>query len=155
MRYFAFLASLLALAGIGIAGFEVQHVLQSEPVAANVSNSNPSRPAVEPQPPRSLESQRWPAVFGEIVVPEPQPPEPPAPPAPPPPQSPPVDALGYVLNGTVELDSGVWAIVSHPAGEKVLTVGDQLEEGATVVEIDAEGLWLETARGRELLGFGE
>lgn len=157
MRYFAFLASLLALGGIALAGLEVKRVVQSEPLATVVNPNGVVQNVAEPQPPQSLSAQRWPAAFGDIVVAEPQPPAPveaPAP-APPTPQSPPIDALGYVLSGTVELNGSVWAIVSHATGQSVLKVGDQLSEGLTVVKIDAEGLWVDSTRGRELLAFGE
>ncbi len=97
-------------------------------------------------------SAPWPALFGVYQPPEPQPP---APVAPPPPPTPPLASLGFSLRGIFSKDSESWAILGHPNGDSILRVGDQLIDGVTLSEITSEGIWVETARGRELLGFPE
>lgn len=158
MRVIAFLASLVALAGLGFAGQKLQIAWVSEPQVVTTESSGQPQRVAELQRPSSPQFREWPAIFGERVIPEPQPPappNPPEPPEPPPPAAPPVESLGYSLKGTVELGGSSWAIVSHPTGDQVLSVGDELVAGVIVVEITEEGLGLETARGREFIGFGE
>ncbi len=158
MRAIAFLASLVALAGLAFAGQKLQKAWVSEPQVVTSERSGQAQRVAELQPPRSSQARDWPAVFGERVVPEPQPPAPPKPPEPPapaPPPAPPIESLGYSLKGTVELGGSFWAIVSHPTGDQVLSIGDELTNGIKVVEITEEGLGLETARGREFIGFDE
>lgn len=105
----------------------------------------------------------WPALFGVVYVPEPQPPEPPEPqppepePQPPSPPMPPLDSLGYSLRGVVSDGQSQWAIVSHPTGERLLRVGEALDENYVVTAIDNHGLWLATSSGgaAQLLAFAK
>lgn len=151
VRLLVALCTLAALAGAALAGKELHRVLTSgAPAALDVF----AAAAPEPQPPQSSSrtTLTWPALFGEARKVEPQPPTPPQPPQP---QAPPVSSLGYVLRGTVELSGETWAIVSHPTGERILRVGDALAEGVNVTGIDAMGLVLQSARGREVLEFAK
>lgn len=73
----------------------------------------------------------WPAVF-EVYVPDQ--------PAPPPPPKP---RLNYDLVGLVANDGpDSWAFVRGPSMEKLVRVGDTLEGGEKVVNIDAQGVWI-------------
>ncbi|MDU8912183.1 hypothetical protein [Aestuariicoccus sp. MJ-SS9] len=160
MRVLAFLATLAALAAAALAGQELRQVLErpvpdtaAPPVTAAGADPDPARAA--PAPPRD-----WPALFGEVVVAEPQPPKPPAPapePQPPRPPAPPIDSLGYSLQGLVSEGENRWAIVSHPTGETLLRVGDMLGEIYEITAIDAQGLWARAAPDADpvLLGFAE
>lgn len=91
----------------------------------------------------------WPALFGEpqppAPEPEPQPPAPepePEPPAPPAPPLPPLESLGYSLKGLVRANDVVWAMISHPTGDRVLRVGDTLQDDLIVTRIDETGIWV-------------
>lgn len=101
----------------------------------------------------------WPPLFGELQPPTPQAPSPPKPAAPDPvkPASgPPLDSLGYQLKGVMRVGGEAWGIVFHPTGERILRVGDDLQEGLSVARIDAEGLWVRRAgEAPQLLGFVE
>ncbi|MEP2785123.1 MAG: type II secretion system protein N [Pseudoruegeria sp.] len=94
----------------------------------------------------------WPALFGVYQPPEPQPPTPVAPPLPP---TPPLESLGYSLRGVFSNETESWAILAHPQGGKIMRLGDTLIDGVTITEISPEGIWVETARGREQLGFAK
>jgi hypothetical protein len=158
IRFIAFLATLGFLAAVGLTALELRAVWQSPvPEAAVVTREDVSFDMPEPlrQPP-----PRWPAVFGEAVVPEPQPPRPPAPkpePQPPKPPVPPIDSLGFTVKGVVSDGQSRWVIVSHPTGDQLLKVGDRLGEHYTVARIDAAGLWGRSDPEAEpvLLGFAE
>lgn len=156
MRLIAYLTLLIGLAAAGRAGQMLWQEWQVPPVAGL-----PEGPVTEaaqapaPQPPAP--PRRWPALFGEKQppappAPDPQPPEPePQPPAPP---APPLSSLGYELKGVVRAEGTVWAIVSHPTGERILRVGTTLEDGLIVREITEEGVWIgPEGRDPELLGF--
>lgn len=153
VRLLALLASCLAIAGIALAAIELQRVWTQD-AAAGPEARAAVRAAPAPPVPAGQGPRAWPALFGERVAPEPQPPTPPQPPAPP---APPLASLGYALRGMVaQGDGGItWALVSHPSGERIVRIGDMLAEGFEVVDIDAGGLWVESARGREVLEFAE
>lgn len=109
-------------------------------------------------PPRA--PHRWPPVFGHPKPPEPPAapePTPPAPVAEPPkPPAPPVESLGYQLKGLVRTDTAVWALVSHPTGERIMRVGDSLADGIVITRIDEAGVWLDTGGDAlAVLGFAE
>lgn len=152
VRLLAFLVTLAALAGVALAGKEFQRVWTGVPTdreaPAQTAQTAQSPPTDAPR----AERGDWPALFGEKKVEPPKPPEPPTPPAPP---TPPVASLGYALSGTVARNGALWAILSHPTGGRILKVGDELEPGITVVDIDATGVWFETSRGREALEFAK
>lgn len=152
VRLVAFACLLAALAGIGFAGMELRRTIVATQTAEqqiDVADNMPPPGAIQTTP---APIQTWPALFGEVVVVQPQPP---APPQPPQPQAPPVSSLGYILKGTVVLGGDTWAILSHPTGERILRVGDSLVEGAEVIDVNAEGLWLKTSRGKEVIAFEE
>ena len=92
-----------------------------------------------------------PALFGTYRPPEPQPPAPVE--AQPP--TPPISSLGYSLRGVFASGDDSWAIVSHPTGEQILRVDDELTPGMVVARIDEAGLWVRTANGDELMGFDQ
>ncbi|MFK7940736.1 MAG: hypothetical protein AB8B82_15245 [Roseovarius sp.] len=157
MRFAALLALLISLAAAGWAGqaFWQEWQVVRDPVGPRAVLQQEA----EPQPPaEALPPRIWPLLFGEKMPPkaalEPQPPE--AEPEPPKAKAPPIDALGYTLNGVVRADGAVWAMVSHPTGEQVLRIGDELEAGLVVARIDEQGLWAGPA-GEEpgLLGFAD
>ncbi|APZ54036.1 type II secretion system protein N [Salipiger abyssi] len=152
MRILATLCTLAALAAAGWSGVVLWQELDTrtaaaQPVPAGVILTEAAATA-PPAPPR-----RWPALFGE-----PQPPAPPAPAEPTPPAAakPPLESLGYRLNGVVRSGNKVWAIVSHPAGEQLVRGGDRLGEGILIDRIDTEGMWISRDGDTpELLAFPE
>ncbi len=158
MRLLAIFASLLALAGVAYGGHALWQALQA-PLPAAALAPPPAPAAAAPDDTRPTTAPRhWPAVFGAAPKAEPQPPAPPTPPVaaqPPKPPMPPIESLGFALKGMVRNGTGDWAIVTHPTGEQILRVGDELTPGVTVVEITAEGLWVERDGERSLLGFLE
>ncbi|MBD3664944.1 type II secretion system protein N [Sulfitobacter aestuariivivens] len=158
MRLIAAIMTLLALAASGLAGQRL-HATLTEPslpeevvlVAPATASDAPS--TVTAEPPR-----KWPALFGEIEPPTPQPPvtepQPPAPVVEPQPPRPPIESLGFRLRGVVRADDTVWAMVSHPTGEQVFRVGDELLEGVVIERIDEQGLWIDNGKDDlTLLGF--
>lgn len=154
MRSIAVIATLVIAGVLGHLGVGL-YGLSQLPTGSAQQISAPQ----EPQPPApsqnaSVQIQDWPAIFGQEVIIEPQPPSEPEP-QPPAPPTPPVSSLGYTLSGTVVSDSDQWAILSHPTGQRILRVGDALEEGIVVSEITDDGVWLTTGSGREMLGFQE
>ncbi|SFL05062.1 type II secretion system protein N [Shimia haliotis] len=161
MRLLAFFATLIAFAGLILAGLELRSAMTTplpptETRAAQSSALQQTR-RDEPQPPR-----QWPAVFGEEIKEEKQPPTLPTPPRaalPPPPPMPPIESLGYTLKGMVRTDAqdgtGDWAIVSHPTGDRLVRVGDSLSDGVEIISITQEGIWVDRAGTRALLGFEE
>lgn len=156
MRLVAALLTLVILGAAGLAGQMLYQELQTPPTAPvqatlQTVQSQPTSSAVPPR--------QWPALFGEPQPPAPpaSEPQPPAPePQPPAPSMPPLDSLGYGLKGVVRINDNDWAIVSHPTGERLVRVGDVLQEGLIVTRIDDVGLWV-SANGAaaELLGFEE
>lgn len=157
MRFAAYVALLISLAAAGWAGQALWQELQVShaPLPARAKG----QPTAEPQPPaEALPPRTWPLLFGEKMPPlppkEPEPPQ--TEPEPPKSKAPPIEALGYTLNGVVRAEGTVWAMVSHPTGEQILRVGDVLEAGLVVARIDEQGLWA-GAEGEEpgLLGFPE
>lgn len=163
IRLLAILATLAALAAVAWAGQGLRIALETPlpaPASAQapLTGAAPDLVRAAPQPPRD-----WPALFGEVVIPEPQPPAPPPPrpepqpPAPPAPPAPPIESLGYTLRGVVSDGENRWAMVSHPTGEQLLRVGDMLGETYEIVAIDTAGLWGRSSPGAEavLLGFAE
>ena len=148
MRLLAFLATLAALVAAVLAGQELWYVLNapSKPAPQRIAAIEPAAPETA-QPPRT--TLPWPALFGEIAPPAP--PEPveaePEPPEPEPqPPGPPLASLGYTLKGVIRTEGQVWAMISHPSGERILKQGDMLEEGLEVTRIDATGIWVDTGR---------
>lgn len=157
MRFLAYFALAISLGAAAWAGQVLWQELQvsHDPVAARAALERD----VEPQPPaEAMPPRQWPLLFGEKM-----PPLPPKPadaaeeePQPPPEKAPPIEALGYTLKGVVRAGGTVWAMVSHPTGDEVLRVGDELAAGMIVAKIDEQGLWAGT-KGAEpaLLGFPE
>ena len=155
MRFVAALLTLVALTAAALAGQGLWQEVKDPPAVAI--------PAAvihkaEPQPPAAaLPPRNWPALFGEPQPPlPPQPePQPPAPVAEAPASSmPPLDSLGYTLKGLVRSEGAIWALVSHPGGDRVLRPGEDLEDGYTVKRIDSAGLWVTDGTAEPaLLGF--
>lgn len=159
MRLIAAIMTLIALAASGLAGQRLHETLTA-PATDSASNQIMRSEGAEPQPPRQPPSpRRWAAVFGELQPPTPPAAAPPAPTPPTPvaepqPPRPPIESLGYALKGVVRVDATIWAMVSHPTGEQILRVGDDLTEGVEIQRIDEQGLWVDN--GEEdlvLLGF--
>lgn len=162
MRLVAAIMTLVTLAASGLAGQRLHETLntplpdQAARIAARVETED----ATPPAPPARV--RQWPAIFGE--------PQPPAPPSPPPqaepqppalqaepqPPRPPIESLGYALKGVVRVDQKIWAMVSHPTGQSLMRVGDELVEGAEITRIDEQGLWVDYGADTPvLLGFVE
>jgi len=155
MRFVAFFALLISLGAAGWAGQVLWQELQVsyDPVAARAEGGGEA----EPQPPaQAMPPRAWPILFGEKMPPQQQEPPKAEEPEAPSPKAPPIDSLGYTLSGIVRADGSVWALVSHPSGEQVLRVGDDMGAGVIVARIDEQGLWA-GAEGDEpgLLGFPE
>lgn len=144
MRFVAALLTLMTLAVAGWAGQSLYQELRmtpaaTKPAAVQIAKLKPTEVAIPPR--------QWPALFGEpqppapaIVAPAPptQEPQPPAPP------SLSIEDMGYTLKGVVRINSGGanWALVSHVTGERLMRVGDILQDGLIVARIDGEGLWV-------------
>lgn len=154
MRLLSATVTVAMLVGAALSGFALWTELSAQPVA---NATTPKTAEAEAQPPRQAASRLWPALFGEPQPPAPQPPTPqPVEPARNAPPKPPLSSLGYSLSGVVTTDTGTWALLSHPAGGKLVKVGDALERGVEVVRIDADGLWLSRdGDAPELLAFAE
>lgn len=159
MRLAAFLLTLVALVGAGFAGERALRVWSDDnlPAAPVIARAADGAATSQPMPPR--DAMRWPALFGELqppAPPEPPAPEPVAEPQPPKPPLPPLDSLGFALKGVVRSGDAVWGLVSHPTGERILRVGDEMASGFTVDKIDENGLWLDIGDDTPvLLGFPE
>ena len=163
MRIIAFGMTLIALGGAGIAGERLRvawQSMQDEPlevrVAVNAADPSTSDVTENLTPSAPF---RWTPLFGEL-----QPPAPPvqpvvaepvaAEPQPPRPPLPPLDSLGFSLKGVVRSGDAVWGMVSHPTGERIIRVGEELAAGIRVDRIDAAGLWVDRGGDdAELLGF--
>lgn len=157
MRLIAALLTLMALALAAQAGHGLWQELTRPPAAPVQMAAAGDSDAVFPAPARQ-DRRRWPALFGEKQPP--RPPEPPkqteAEPQPPRAPKPPIDSLGYHLKGVVQAGNATWAMVSHPSGEQLLRVGDDLREGITVARIDRAGVWVSReGDAPELLAFPE
>ncbi len=158
MRWTAYLLTLAALLLAVFAGWSLFLAVSGRSIAMDdaVAESNiavlATSTANEPQPPR-----RWAAVFGEARPDEPQPPAPTQvePPAPVVEATPPIESLGYGLKGIVRTDAGEWAVISHPTGDILVHVGEDIIQGAVLVEIDAGGAWIEQNGARKLLALPE
>ncbi|MEL6886677.1 MAG: type II secretion system protein N [Pseudomonadota bacterium] len=157
----AFLVTLLALAAAGLAGDRFWR-LWTVPQAGGqaVLARSVDTPAPDGTAPAQVPPHRWRPVFGEVQPPAP--PEPPAPPAPAPepqppaPPAPPIESLGFTLKGVVRAGDAVWGLVSHPTGERVVRVGDELADAVTVARIDEQGLWVDNGGDAPvLLGFAD
>ncbi|MEO9496866.1 MAG: hypothetical protein ABJG42_20515 [Vibrio splendidus] len=139
--------TLLTLAATGLAGQKLWDVSQDESTSSTQIIASQTQ-RNEPQPPTpARQPLRWPALFGELAPPAPpQPPTPPEPPAPPPeakPPAPPLESLGYQVKGIVRAGDSVWGLVSHPTGEQLVRVGQELAAGVKILRIDEDGLWID------------
>ena len=159
MRFVAALLTLVALTAAALAGQGLWQEVKAPPAAsspAEVVLAGASQPPTSSLPPRV-----WPALFGEPAPPmppkaEPQPPKPVVAPQPPRPQMPPLESLGYELKGLVRTDGAIWAMISHPTGQRVLRPGDDLEPGYRIDRIDSAGIWVTDGEADPaLLGFRE
>lgn len=152
VRLIVLIVSLALLGAAALAGQSLWHTLTATPGARDAIAVSSDEQAAEYQ--TSTRSTRiWPAVFGDVVREEPQPPAPPQPPTPPTtaaPPTPPIGSLGYVLQGVVRAGDSEWAIVSHPTGQRILRVGDLLQDGISIVSMDETGLTV-TQNGQEAI----
>lgn len=157
MRWLAWLLTPLTLVAAVWAGDQLRRALE-DPLPAVSAAARAARDDTialdlpEPQPP-----MRWPSLFGTYTPPEPQPPRPPEPVAetPPQPPAPPIDSLGFALKGLVTDGANNWAIVSHPTGERLVRVGDQLSQGVTVTAIEPGGITVDNHGTEARLIFSE
>jgi hypothetical protein len=136
IRFFAFILFIGFAAVSGWLGLDMWNKLGSAlPPARSAQAIIPSADLTQTsaQPP----ARRWPSLFGVAVKNEPQPPQP-APVS----AQPPLENMGYKLQGIVHSGDSQWAIVSHPTGDILLRQGDTLIDGVIVTEINAEGLWV-------------
>ncbi|WP_189371745.1 hypothetical protein [Tateyamaria omphalii] len=156
--------TLIALGGAGIAGERLRvawQSMQDGPIDTQLLvkevSSEPNQSALQ-QPEKA--PFRWTPLFGELqpptvavaptVVEQVAAPEPPKPPLPP------LDSLGFSLKGVVRSGDAVWGMVSHPSGDRILKVGEELAAGIRIDRIDAAGLWVDRGESNpELLGFPE
>lgn len=159
MRLIAFLLTLVGLVGAGFAGDRALRVWSDDnlPAAPVLARADAPDTASEPMPPAP--ATRWPTLFGEPQPPAPPAPPPPTPvaePQPPKPPAPPLSSLGFALKGVVRAGDAVWGLVSHPTGERILRVGDEMAHGFIVDKIDEQGLWIDNGSDAHvLLGFPE
>ena len=161
MRAIAAIMTLLALGAAAFAAQKLRDVVMQPEAEAGVSVAAIGTQAAPQTPTSQPPARQWAPLFGELAPPTP--PEPPAPPtpepepqppAPPEPPKPPVDSLGYALKGVIRAGDAVWAMVSHPTGERIIRVGDELVEGLVIKRIDEAGLWVDNGGDTlELLGF--
>ena|GEM_PF-6046190 len=66
--------------------------------------------------------------------------------------SPPFDH-DYILKGLFASPQASWAILADSKGDFLVRVGDTLSQDIEVSTIDADGVWIETPQGQELIGF--
>ena len=162
MRLIALGMTLVALTGAGIAGerFHVAWQSSQDGLDAQISSaeSAPASASDRAVDPVEQVTMRWSPLFGEVQPPAPvEPvvvPENVPPPEPPQPPMPPLDTLGFTLKGVVRSGDAVWGLVSHPSGDRIVRVDEELAAGVMVHRINAAGLWVQ--RGNlepELLGF--
>ena len=139
----------------GMAGPQARSVLLNTPEAPSRSSAAKTG-QTDTAPNAPIDVRHWPPLFGEPQPPAPPQAQPPAVAQPASPPKPPLESLGYTLNGVVRTDNGVWAMVGHPAGGRLLRKGDVLEPGIVVARIDAEGVWISRYDDKpELLAFPE
>lgn len=148
MHLISAFCTLIALAAAAQAGHllwqEIQGPSSLPARALAAAPAAVQQPAAAPAPPRS-----WAPLFGEK-----QPPQPPAAAPAASASEPPLASLGYALQGVVQAGEATWAMISHPAGARLLRAGDELPGGVKVVRIDSRGLWLSRSDGApELLNF--
>ncbi|APX14293.1 hypothetical protein [Tateyamaria omphalii] len=157
MRLIATFFTLLALVATGFAGKGL-HAALSDPTPAAALRNVPA-PVETVSATQGMDAMtQWPNLFGE-----PQPPKPPTPAAPvlqtevePQPPAIPLESMGYALTGVVRAGDAVWGVVSHPTGDQILRVGDQLNDRMAIARIDENGLWVDVGGDKtELLGFAE
>ncbi len=160
MRLIAAIMTLVTLAAAGLAGQQLYETVNVPEAALDVAALTQTNSA-EPQPPTpAAPSQRWPALFGEVQPPLPKAPEiiaeTPTPAQEPQPPKPPVSSLGYSITGLVDLGDSAMAMVSHPTGNKLMRVGDDLADGVIIKRIDEAGLWVDNGADKlELLAYSK
>lgn len=98
--------------------------------------------AVEAATPEALPTD-WPPVFDAYV------------PDPPRAQAPPNKAEKYRLVGLVAGGKDAWAIMTASDGDVLVRVGDRLIGGERVIEIEANGVWIDRDDKRALIRFEE
>ncbi|MEM8848446.1 MAG: hypothetical protein AAGE03_00280 [Pseudomonadota bacterium] len=162
MRLIASFFTLLGLAATALAGAQLTDTLVGAAPNAEWTDMAPALGdvAADGQAQTTTQALVWPALFGEPEPPRPAAPLPPAPPVitaepqPPTPPRPPLSSMGYQLKGVVRAGGSVWGLVSHPTGDTVMRVGDDMGEGMIISRIDGAGVWVETGTDKpELLGF--
>lgn len=161
MRLIAAIMTLVALGAAALAGQKLRDVMMQTEAETVVSLVPQIGTAQTQSDLPNTPTRHWPSLFGELAPPTPPAPpvvatpEPePQPPVPSTPPKPPIDSLGYTLNGVVRAGDNVWAMVSHPTGEQILRVGDDLGNGTIINRIDEAGLWVDNGGDEpELLGF--
>lgn len=156
MRWLAWLLTPLTLAAAALAGNQLYRALQ-QPLPAALAIAPAPTDALAPDLPEPQPPMRWPSLFGTYSPPEPQPPRPPTPvvEVEPQPPAPPIDSLGYALKGVVSDGDNRWAIVGHPTGDRLLRVGDSLDDGITVTAIEADGIRLDNRGHEAFLAFAD
>ncbi|SFO01909.1 general secretion pathway protein C [Roseovarius lutimaris] len=98
--------------------------------------------AVEAATPEALPTE-WPPVFDAYVPDLPRAPAPPA------------KAEKYRLVGLVAGGKDAWAIMTASDGDVLVRAGDRLIGGEQVIEIEANGVWIERDDKRVLIRFEE
>lgn len=165
LRLITIFVTFASLAAVGVAGQSLWRALNTPPaelpqVVHNTATMASAPPKAAPKTPPLI----WPDLFGAIQPPAPEPeprppapqPQPPAPKPEPQPPAPPLDSLGYQLKGVVRTNNKVWAMVSHPTGERLMRVGDVLQDNLVVARIDDAGLWVSANGGpAQLLEFAQ
>ncbi|MCP5074285.1 MAG: hypothetical protein GY947_13485 [Rhodobacteraceae bacterium] len=147
MPRLALLVTVFALAGLAYSGWQLSETVQQQRAEGQVAALTKPDPVQSAALENPTENIRWPALFGVYQKTPPKPPEP---------KQPPIQiSKNYRLKGFIANGDGGWAIVQDGSGEYMLRVGDQLVEGATVVEINKTGVVLETDNGIEVIEFEE
>jgi hypothetical protein len=162
MRVLAAVVTVLGLAASGWFGWQLyENAQQGQAGDLTAAAGAPRSETPQPTPAAKAPRAPWPALFGELQPPGMAPPavKEPEPEAPEVAVGPPLDALGYQLKGVIRVGGEAWGMVSHPTGERILRLGDVLQDELIVTRIDAEGLWVQdraTEGGApRLLGFAD
>ncbi len=155
MRVLSDLALIATTAAFGFAAGAFALTLSPPPVPDFTAPERAAKSASLPAAEALTLSPDWPPLFGVVAVPEPDPepePEPVAQPSPEPePEPVPEISSMYYLTGLVARGDDRWAMVTSNASTRVVREGDELEGGEIVLQIDADGVWIDFFGNRQVI----
>lgn len=150
MRLLSNLALFASVAALGFSGGALGLALMTPPAADFQQPERAAAMALAPVADNRLDPV-WPALFGVVVIPEPEP-EPIPEPEPEPVVEPePEESTLYYLTGLVARGDDSWAMVASNDRTRVVRVGDELEGGEIVRAINAEGVWIDWGDIRQVI----